>query len=47
MNNYEAPTGIEMGQAHELILGPKPTDFIVDDAGDLNKRDEVSDVDDE
>jgi hypothetical protein len=45
MNNYAASTAIEIGQAHDLILGPKPTDFIVDDAGDLNKRDEMVDID--
>jgi len=45
MNNYEASMAIEIGRAHDLILGPKPTDFIVDDAGDLNKRDEMVDID--
>ena len=47
MNNYEAANAIEMGEARVLILGPKPDDFITDDAGDLNKRQPVSDLDDE
>jgi hypothetical protein len=45
MNNYEAPNAMEMGQAHDLILGPKPDDITIDFDGDLNKRDVMSDLD--
>ena len=45
MNNYEAPNAMPMGQAHDLILGPKPWDVISDSDGELNRHDVMSDLD--
>ena len=44
MNNYEAPVVVQMGSAHELILGEKPVG-IRDSELVEGRQDQTTDID--
>ena len=44
MNNYETPTFLEIGLAHDLILGQKPMGG-TDNEGSLIEQPRVDDID--
>jgi hypothetical protein len=45
MNNYEAPTFVTIGEAHELILSEKPTSTTIDSEGAVDRANRLGDID--
>lgn len=45
MNLYQPANGATIGQARDMIAGPKPVDLVIESEGVFNRRDPVSDID--